>query len=114
MALFLTNQAKLICKHVTGVVQIFTLQRTVFIQNEPVLVENDPEKKMILGCCNASVTIKPCTLTINVKQGYSEFIYINGRRVCLDTVVGLTDGTVPGTVDYVVRHPGQRFVNGVS
>jgi hypothetical protein len=23
---------------------------------------------------------------------------------------GLTDGTVPGTVHYTVRHPGQTFV----
>ena len=49
-------------------------------------------------------------LTLQVTEGYSDFIHIEGRAVCLDTVTGLTDGTPPGTVRYVVQHPGQTFV----
>lgn len=56
---FLTDKAKLTCKHITGVVQIFTLQRWVTIEGDPVLVKNDPEFKMILGCANVGPTIKP-------------------------------------------------------
>jgi hypothetical protein len=44
-------------------------------------------------------------------EGYSSFVRINGRAVCLDTVTGFTDGTPPGVVKYIVRHPGQKFVN---
>ena len=33
-------------------------------------------------------------------------------RLCLDTVVGKTDGTPPGVVIYHVRQPGQDFVEG--
>ncbi len=45
-----------------------------------------------------------------MQQGYSEWLRIGGKRVCLDTVTGLTDGTPPGTVKYEVRDPGQRLV----
>lgn len=111
---FLTVDAKVTCKHVTGVVQIFTPQNLVHVNRRPVLVANDPQKKPILGCANAGLTIKPCTLTLAVTKGYSDFIFINGRAVCLDTVTGLTDGTPPGTVEYVVKTPGQDFVEGGS
>ncbi len=109
----LTVQAKVICKHVTGVVvDLLASQDMVHIRNEPVLVEHDPEGKTILGCANVSLTIKPCTTTLRVQQGYSSFIYINGHRVCLDAVSGLTDGTPPGVVKYVVADPAQHFVEG--
>jgi hypothetical protein len=39
---------------------------------------------------------------------------IAGRRVCLETVTGLTDGTPPGTVKYLVRDPGQGFVQDAA
>ncbi|MEZ4870563.1 MAG: hypothetical protein R3C14_55045 [Caldilineaceae bacterium] len=107
---FLTEDAKLTCKHVTGVVQIFTLQNLVTIAGRKVLVQRDPELKLITGCANLGPTIKPCALTLQVTEGYSDFIHIEGRAVCLDTVTGLTDGTPPGTVRYVVQHPGQTFV----
>ena len=111
---FLTNRAKLTCKHVTGVVQLFTLQNLVTIENVPVLVKNDPETKPILGCANVGPTIKPCSLTLAATQGYSDFIFINNKAVCLDTITGLTDGTAPGTVKYVVQRPGQQFVSEES
>lgn len=108
---FLTNKAKLTCKHITGVVQLFTFQNLVTIEGDPVLVDNDPEVKPILGCCNISPTIKPCSFTLKVTKGYSDFIFINNKAVSLDTVTGLTDGTAPGTIQYIVRNPGQHFVS---
>lgn len=107
---FLTVDAKITCKHVTGVVQLFTLQNLVTIKGRPVLVKNDPEMKLITGCANIGPTIKPCSLTLQVSEGYSTLIRIKGRPVCLDTITGLTDGTPPGTVRYVVQRPGQRLV----
>lgn len=106
----LNRKAVLTCKHVTGVVNIITPQDLVFIDNSPVLVEGDPEVKLISGCANIGLTIKPCTLSLKVDKGYSAFIYISGRKICLDTIEGLTDGTPPGTVKYIVRNPGQKFV----
>ena len=112
MLKFLTVDAKITCKHITGVVQLFTPQHLVFVEGRPVLVANDPQAKLISGCANYGATIKPCTLTLKVDKGYSAFIHINGRAVCLDTLTGLTDGTPPGTVQYIVRNPGQQFVEG--
>jgi hypothetical protein len=45
-----------------------------------------------------------------VKEGYSAFVTIDGKPVCLDSLQGLTDGTPPGTVKYKVNAPGQTLV----
>ena len=45
-----------------------------------------------------------------MQQGYSDWIAINGRSICLDTVTGLTDGTPPGIVKYIVNAAGQQWV----
>lgn len=107
---WLTLEAKLTCKHITGVVQLLSLQTLVTIQGVPVLVKSDPERKIIVGCANLGPTIKPCSLTLPVEKGYSEWIRIEGHPVCLDILTGFTDGTPPGVVKYVVRNPGQGFV----
>lgn len=111
MSLFLTANAKLVCKHELGRVIIAPSQSFVTIEEKPILVDSDPSGKGIVGCPNIGATIKPCTSTLRVMRGYSDLIRINGKRVCLDTVTGLTDGTPPGTVEYIVRNPGQGFVS---
>jgi hypothetical protein len=45
-----------------------------------------------------------------VQRGYSEFVRIDGRPVCLESVTGFTDGTPPGVVKYKVNAPGQSLV----
>jgi hypothetical protein len=107
---WLTEDAKLVCKHELGVVGIVPTQELVTIGKRRVLVEVDPEGRPIGGCPMYGPTIKPCTTTLRVQVGYSDLLRIGGRRVCLDTVSGLTDGTPPGTVKYEVRLPGQEFV----
>ncbi len=107
---WLTEDAKLVCKHELGQVNIAASQTLVTITKRKVLVETDPEAKSISGCPNYGPTIKPCTTTLKVQKGYSEWLRIGRKRVCLDTVTGLSDGTPPGTVKYEVRDPGQNFV----
>ena len=106
----LTEDAKLICDHMLGRIGIEATQDLVTVIGRKVLVETDPESRPIRGCPNVSVTIKPCQLTLTVATGYSTFVRIMGRRVCLDTVRGLTEGTPPGTVHYKVSDPGQDLV----
>ncbi|NLD91188.1 MAG: hypothetical protein GX639_00825 [Fibrobacter sp.] len=106
----LTEDALLVCGHKAGKVNIFGSQNLVTINNRQILVDNDPESKSISGCPNIGMGIKPCTNTLPVMQGYCSYIKINGRRLCLDIVEGLTDGTPPGTVKYSVQTPGQSFV----
>ena len=107
---FLTEDAVIKCKHVVGLVKIAPSQPWVTIEGRKVLVATDPEGRPISGCPNIGATIKPCTSTLKVQEGYSGLLRIDGRAVCLDTVSGLTDGTPPGIVKYEVFAPGQAFV----
>jgi hypothetical protein len=107
----LTEDAVLICNHELGIVDIRATQNLVSIEGRQLLVERNPESRLIKGCPNIGATIKPCQQTLRVQTGYSDFIRIEGQRICLDTVTGLTDGTPPGTVVYKVRNPGQSFVS---
>ena len=109
----LTQDAVLVCAHELGIVGIVGTQDWVTVSHRRVLVEADPEGRPIGGCPNVGPTIKPCTATLPVRAGYSDFLRINGRRVCLDTVTGITDGTPPGTVKYKVRSPGQDLTSEI-
>jgi len=111
--LLLTEDAKLFCKHGPGKVSISATQALVTVEGRKMLVEKDPEGKAISGCPSV-VPFKPCTTTLVVQKGYSGFIRIQGRRICLDTVTGFTDGTPPGVVMYEVRFAGQNFVSELS
>lgn len=106
----LTEDAVIVCRHELGRVGIIASQGLVMIGNRKVLVENDPEGRPIVGCPNLGATIKPCTATLAAQAGYSNLLRINKKRICLDTVTGLTDGTPPGMVKYEVRNPGQALV----
>ncbi len=106
----LTEDALLVCLHEAGRVNIERSQSLVTVEQRAVLVEKNPEQRKITGCPNIGAGIKPCLLTLPVRVGYSEWVRIEGKRICLDTVVGLTDGTPPGIVEYKVRTPGQEFV----
>lgn len=110
----LSEDALLVCKHALGVVRNVPSQSLVTIAGRRVLVDADPEGRTIVGCPNYGIAIKPCTCTLKVQVGYSGLVRIQGRRACLDTVSGLTDGTPPGTVLYEVKLPGQALVGSAS
>ena len=105
----LTDQAQLSCKHHGRLVMVAS-QQWVKINGRPILVAPDPEGRLIVACPNLGPTIKPCTTSLKVSQGYSGFIRIAGRPVSLESVTGLTDGTPPGIVRYLVLEPGQQLV----
>lgn len=107
----LTEDARLRCDH-GGAVERAARQSWVTIERRRVLVATDPEDRTISGCPNRNVflALVPCTTTLRVTEGYSAFVRIDGRRVCLDTVTGLTNGSPPGTVKYTVKQPGQDLV----
>jgi hypothetical protein len=111
--LVLTEDAGLFCKHGPGKVSIKATQELVTIAGRKVLVETDPQGRPISGCPSV-VPFKPCLTTLAVQKGYSDFIRVDNRRLCLDTVTGFTDGTPPGVAMYVVRTAGQEFVLELS
>lgn len=106
----LTIDAVLPCDHVSGLVQIVATQDWVTVNRRPVLLRPDPEGRTIVGCPNYGATIKPCVVTLAVESGYSGFVRVDGRALCLDAVTGQTDGTPPGTVKYKVRSAGQSLL----
>jgi hypothetical protein len=108
--LALTEDAGLFCTHGPGKVSIIATQELVTVKGRKVLVEPDPVGRPIAGCPSV-VPFKPCLTTLMVQKGYSQFIRVENRRLCLDTVTGFTDGTPPGVVMYEVRFAGQEFVS---
>ncbi len=103
----LTEDALLLCKHVTGRVSLAASQRWVTVESRAVLVATDPEGRAIDHCTWAGPGVKPCQLTLKVTAGYSSFVFIDGAAACLDTVTGLTESLPP--VTYSVKNPGQRL-----
>ena len=101
------------CGH-DGKVANVASQTWVRVASSPVLVKPDPPGRTIAGCPNISVNFKPCRHTLAVRSGYSTFIRVDGHAACLETVVGFTDGTPPGAVDYTVRDAGQTLVEATS
>jgi hypothetical protein len=109
--LILTEEARLVCKHEVGRITNKTSQDFVRIEKKRVLVENDPEGRNIKGCPIYPPMGRPCVTTLKVRTGYSDWMRVGGKRVCLDLITGFTDGTPPGTVLYKVNFAGQEFVS---
>ncbi len=104
-----TVDAVVRCGH-DGRVRNVARQGYVTVGSAPVLVADDPQGRTIAACPNVGPTMKPCARTLAVATGYSGWIRVDGNAVVLSNLDGLTDGTVPGTVHYTVRDPGQSFV----
>jgi hypothetical protein len=105
----ITDKATIHCGH-DGRVENQASQHWVRVRDAPVLVDNDPQGRTINGCPNFGPTQKPCTNTLVVDVGYSTWVRIGGKRVVLSNLDGLTDGTLPGTIHYLVRDPWQSYV----
>ena len=107
---WMSEDATVVCDHQVGNVTSFDpAQGWVTVGGRKVLVQPDPVGRSISGCPNLPPMGKPCTNTLAVTAGYSTFIQIDGRAVCLDTVVGMTNGVAP--VQYRVRSPAQELVD---
>jgi len=107
---FMTEDAIVVCDHQLGNVTGFApAQSWVTVHNRRVLVEPDPVGRTIAGCPILPPAGVQCTQTLAVQQGYSGLLNVDGRRICLDTVRGLTNGVAP--VDYSVRDPAQQLVD---
>ena len=106
----LTRSATLVCGH-SGVVKPPAYQSFVRISSQLVLVEGDPEGVPVFGCPIAvGPASKPCTLTREVRRGYSKFVFVSGYSACRADLVGSTDGMPPVSARYDVSSPGQNFV----
>lgn len=117
----LTTKAVLVCDH-GGIIDIDPGQNWAKIENDPILIEPDPLNRPVLVCPRVTPTTPPCTLTISIEEGpsYSDFVTIDGRRVCKDTTTGRTNWSQLATVSFSVekknggsgeeRNAGQQLV----
>ncbi|MHC4954368.1 MAG: hypothetical protein ACYTGZ_10795 [Planctomycetota bacterium] len=106
--IILNKRAIYVCAHPPGMAKAKASQSWVRIQGSPVLVKGDP-KNCTIGGCPVPPPAKPCIKTLVDAAGHSGFVRIDGTRVCLNTVTGLTDGAPGGP--YMVGSPGQAFVS---
>ncbi|MBM7488813.1 hypothetical protein JOD64_000035 [Micromonospora luteifusca] len=97
------------CDH-DGRVENRPSRQWVTVTGVPVLVDDDPEGRTIVACPNYGPTIKPCTTTLTVRVGYSDWVRVDGHRVVLSHLEGFTNGTPPGLVKHTVRDPRQQFL----
>lgn len=110
MWFWLTIDADLRCEHKLGKVSVVAPEDFVFIAGRTIVTDDDPRGRSIGGCPMLSPGIKPCTKTIDVRDGKSGFVTIAGKPVVRADLSGLTDGTPQGAVRYKVEHPGQTLV----
>jgi hypothetical protein len=112
---WITEDAKLVCDH-GGRVSIVATQNLVRIAKRRVLVRPDPEARPIASCPNANppAGILPCKLTLQPRAGYSGLVRILGQPVCLDSLLGYTDGSPPRVTNYTVVDPAQQLVQATA
>jgi hypothetical protein len=105
----LTTGATVKCSH-QGTVQVSSAGQSVMeIGDKPVLVTGDLEGKSISGCkLTASTSTSPCVSTTSMLIGAATRMQAGGKFVLLDTAMGLTDSTPPGT--WSVEAAGQSKV----
>lgn len=105
---WMTEDATVVCDHQSGNVTGFDpAQSWVTVETRRVLVRSDPVGRTIAGCPGVPPIQKQCTKTIRVTGGYSRFIRVDGRQVCMSNLVGLTDS--PG-MHFHCRAPAQELV----
>jgi len=108
--LWLTEDATLRCDHAgSGKVDGFApAQSWVTVARRRVLIDPDPEGRPMSGCIMKPPEFLPCSTTLKVTSGYSTWVKIDRRGVCLSSVVGLTLAN-PQT-NYSVYDPAQQLV----
>ena len=107
---WLTEDGSVHCLHGgTGKVDVAAGSPFVRVNGAPVHIENNPLGRSVSGCgVPHSTTSKPCERTLTVDGGYSQFITIEGKAICLETITGTTDSVPP--ITYKVSHAGQQMV----
>jgi hypothetical protein len=106
--LLVNDAALLLCPH-QGKVQIIAGQGWVSIAGSKVMVSPQPDGRPFdSGCMWKGGGMVPCTVVANVTAGYSSFMRVDGRPVCLEGITGHTGGNSGGL--YTVRNAGQTFV----
>jgi hypothetical protein len=110
MPLIAVEGASVRCSHRLGRAKPRSSRAFLRIDGHPVLVRQDLAANGISWCPNYGVSVKPCTMTGPLANGFSSFVFADGRPVAFVQAVGPTDGVPPGVTTYSIRDPGQDLV----
>lgn len=102
--------AKVRCSHGMGFARPRASREFLRILGRGVLVDIDMVGNSIRLCPNVGPTTKPCTTTLLLTNGRSNFVFANGAAVVLHRARGATNGIPPGVTYYSVKAPNQPFV----
>ena len=108
----MNSNATILCTH-GGKVQIVPRQMTVTAGGSPIVRETDLMGAPIVGCAQPpSISSKPCTMVVSVIPGSGTAMKVTagGMPAHTQTLMGMTDGVPPGTIQVV--DPGQQKVQG--
>lgn len=119
MNYLLTDNGVLRCSHrgpLGGRVNVHVTQHFVRINGGCLHVKNNTVNCSMdsLSCAiiqDPSKGLFPCKKTVSAVSGYSRFVSIEGKPICLDSITGNTLSNPAGGT-YSVRNSGQRFVKG--
>lgn len=119
MNYLLTDNGVLRCSHrgpLGGRVNVHVTQSFVRIGGGHIHVKNNTVNCSIdsMSCAiipDPTKGLFACKKTVSAVGGYSTFVTIEGKPVCLDSITGNTLSNPSGGT-YSVRNPGQRFVKG--
>jgi hypothetical protein len=110
----ITEKASVVCPH-GGRVHLKASPGWVFVNGAPVMVDSDLEGCTISACPWTGGSLVPCSKTLRVIMGRSPWIKIDGRRVYLKKVKGLTNGAPPpGSFQFKVARSYHSFVQEVD
>lgn len=114
-----TKRSVLACSHGGRVDTRGAPERHVRIEGDSVLCGADPIGLPIgapprgIAICPTprTNTTKPCERTVAVISGESDFVFVDGDPICLEILVGTTEGLAPAPgVEYAVDDARQAFV----
>jgi hypothetical protein len=109
--LLLTLDAKIPCAHRMGHVDPGAQQSLVFIGGRPVLVRGDTLGRAVKRCLGGGPPLRPCKRTLREREGFSDFVHINGVPVLHSGLKGITDADPVGIVEYTAAAAGQSLVH---
>jgi hypothetical protein len=110
MGSVLTESSTVVCKN-QGTVQLRSGQSKLSVNGSKVLVEGDLDGAQVSGCTtvtDANTGALQCSAVLTALGGVAGKLKVSGKGVLLESIQGLTGGTVGGTPqDWSVQNAGQ-------
>lgn len=111
----ITESSRVACGH-TGTVQLLAGQSKLTVNGSKVLVDGDLAGKSISGCTTppSSTSVTCAAVAAILPGGVAQKLTVGGKGVLLDSIQGITSGTIGGTPQtWSVQSVGQTKLQTV-